>query len=135
MDLDLSKIIPFITRDMLSFGRTTSLKLRVVSQANAVATFYIRVVTREGKSKFSATTLSTGAMSTSTFNIPDIPTLISVRDDDGNFTQGSCYVTLSLLMDNDVVYELCSGYIYQQKGISWPIGSANDPIPNRMRIS
>jgi hypothetical protein len=125
--------LPFLTREMLKFGDKSAFKLLIASQANAAKIVKIRTVTRSGISEFAHTTLSTGAVKTELFGISDIPILVSVKDDSGAFNQGDCFVTLSLTIDGEVVYELSAGMVYGQKGVSWPSNNAIDAVPGHGR--
>ena len=131
---DLKDLFPFITRDMLRFGRTAQLQLKITSQASVSAALQIRLATREGISEFVHTDSGDGLVQTNTFNISDIPIFVSITNPANTLTQGDCYVTLELLAQGEVVYVLCSGFVYIQKGISWPAASTADAIPGRGRI-
>jgi len=41
------------------------------------------------------------------------------------------WVSISLLMGEVRVAELCSGFVTREKGVSWPPTNNKDPIPNR----
>lgn len=88
-------------------------------------------MTREGVFTLRHTTASNGSISNQTFRLPDMPILISVVDEAEAITQGGVYVALSLLANNDRLYQLCSGFVYAQKGISYPTASNIDSIPGR----
>ena len=112
--------IPFLTRDMLRFGKTTKLELRVDMQADAAAVLLVRGITREGQFTYKATTANTSLITQATFGVPDIPIYITVEDSARVLSQGSAFVSVSLLANGEVVQQLVSGYIYGQKALSWP---------------
>jgi len=134
MNPDSQQLPPFLTRENLKFGNNAKLELQVVSQANATVVLDVVYVNREGMSKFKHTTSSAGAQSTSVFLLSDIPIAVSVVDSLGSFTQGDCYVTVRLLLNGEVVFETCSGFVYKAKSISYPVNNTNDAIPGRGRI-
>jgi len=126
--------LPFFTRDMLRFGQTAKLELRVDMQADEAAVIAISGVTREGSFTYRATTPSNSLNTSQTFGLSDIPIMVSVRDVSGNFEQGQAFITLSLLVNGDVVQVLTSGYIYNQKALSWPQTQQLDLRPGGGRI-
>lgn len=126
--------LPFFTRDMLRFGQTAKLELRVDMQADEAAPLAISGITREGHFTHRVTTPSNSLNTSATFGITDIPIMISVRDVGANFEQGQAYVTLSLVVNGDVVQVLTSGYVYNQKALSWPQTQQVDLRPGGGRI-
>jgi|SRR5581483_839479 len=123
--------LPFLNRDMLRFGQQAKFQIRVDMQADTAASLAIRGFTREGQFTFKATTPATAAsIGQSTFGVPDIPIFITVEDSARVLQQGQCFVTISLLINGEVVQQLISGYVYGQKAISWPYGQNNDLRPN-----
>ena len=133
MDELLKKLFPFVTRDMLNFGTSAKLQVRISTQSNNGLPVNVRLVTRDGISEFSHTTQGGGAITSSDFGITDIPIMISVVDP-GGFRQGDCYCTLELLMNGEVVYAFTSGWVYSLKSISWPQSESFNAIPDRGRI-
>lgn len=134
MNPDDRTSFPFLIREMLRFGSRSNIEIVCRSQADAAVTLRIRLVNREGISEFAHTTVATGVVTTTTHKISDIPILISVIDDGGTLQQGSAYVTLALRIDGEIVYELCSGFVYNQKAISWPYVGGQDMMPGRGKI-
>lgn len=134
--MDLSEIfkLPFLTRKMLSFEHATAFALQVVSQASVSSTITIRGATREGVFTLSQTLAADGSQTTSTFRLPDIPIWISVIDTEGNSEQGDCFITVNLLINDDIAWCLVSGLVYAQKGITWPNNTMEDLKPGHGRI-
>ena len=120
---------PFITRKMLDFEHALVFSLRVSTQASVTTNLRIRGMTKEGIFTFRHTTGATGAITTSTFRIPDIPIFLTVEDIDQANEQGRVHATVILIANGDRLYELCSGFVYAQKGISWPTSSNVDAVP------
>lgn len=112
--------LPFFTRDMLRFGQRAKIELRIDMQADTAAALSISGITREGAFTYKATTPSNSLNTSQTFGLSDIPIMVSVRDTAGVLEQGSAFVTLSLMVDGDVVQQLTSGLVYNQKALSWP---------------
>lgn len=130
----LEKLFPFLTRDMVRFGREAKLQIQIISQSRTSVNLTVRFFTREGISEFRHTNTGTGGEQTSTHDISDLPILLSVTNESGANLQGDAYVQCVLLMNGEQVYEMCAGYVYRRKGISWPGNASNDVIPGRSGI-
>lgn len=116
---------------MIKFGRTAKFELVIRSQAISTSKLTVRCVTREGLSQFSHTPTNDGIQKTQYFSLADIPIFLSVVDDSAAIVQGSAFVTISLCINGSIVYELCSGFVYGIKSLSWPISSGQDAMPGR----
>lgn len=116
----------FLSRKMLAFEHGTKFHLRLKIQARAANLISVRGITREGVFTFTQTTNTDGTLVTTDFAIPDFPIMVSVVDSGDLFRQGECYASLSLLVNGDPLYSLCSGLIYAIKGISYPVSPAID---------
>jgi hypothetical protein len=129
---DLSRFsLPFVIRDMIKTGKSHKLEIIVTSQAFAAATVKIRLVSQDGISKFMHTNVGNGIPNSSIFQITDIPVYLSAINDDALLRQGDIYVTVSLRLDGEIVTQLCSGFVYKQKGISWPVSNSVDVNPGK----
>lgn len=117
------KALPFLTRSMLDFDPQALYQLRIKSQSTVAGTLTIRGVSKAGPFTFQHSTAASAAVQTETLGIPDFPILISVLDIAGNFTPGQAHVTLDLLVNGDPIFQLCSGPVFTNKGISFPVGS------------
>jgi len=121
----------FITREMVKYGTISKLELVCTSQCRSSTTLKIRLFTKEGISEYSHVNTGTGLQGTTRHLISDIPIMVSVIDAAATKIQGDAYATLSLAINGVVVYQLAAGYVYRQKGISYPVSLNNDIIPNR----
>lgn len=122
---------PFLTRSMLSFGEGASFKLRIRSQAKDALPIAIRGVTKDGP--FSNIHIPSGSFNATTqdFNLTDIPMFLSVTDSNSSFLRGQCHITLQLLVNGEIVQDLCAGYVSVLGGISWPQTNIQSSIPGR----
>lgn len=129
--------LPFLTRNMLAFDHGLAFGLRLQTQTNQAVNLTVRGMTREGVFTFSFATNGNGELQSANFRIPDLPIMVSVTNPDGEFEQGDCFVSLSLTSSDDVLHELCSGFVYSQKSISYPAASNVDARPNggRLRVA
>ena len=105
---------------MLAFEQTVTFSLRIDMQSDTAAPLAIRGMTREGMFTYSTTTAADSLITQATFALPDIPIYITVEDSTRTLTQGSAFVSVSLLANGNVIQQLVSGYIYGQKALSWP---------------
>lgn len=126
--------LPFLTREMLKFGSKTELSLRLAVQSDSVSPLTIRGMTREGVFSFNLIPTSDSLLTVGTFRIPDIPIFVSVTDRDDALVQGQTFARLSLVANEDILFELASGWVYTQKSISWPGGETQDLRPGGGRI-
>lgn len=126
--------LPFFTRDMLRFGSSAKLELRIDMQADTAATLSISGITREGAFTFKATTPSNSLNTSQSFGLSDIPIMVSVKDTSGALEQGMAFVSLSLVVNGDIVQQLTSGLVYNQKALSWPQTQQVDLRPGGGRI-
>lgn len=113
--------LPFLTRDMLSFKHGLKIGLRITSQSYVATTLIISGVTRSGKFLFKHTTTADGVIKTEDFGLPDIPIFVSVIDSGTSTLQGGLFSRLSLLLDEDKLLALASGYVYKDRSIGWPM--------------
>lgn len=126
--------LPFLTRDMLRFGASTKIELRIDMQADTAAALSISGITREGTFTYKATTPSNSLNTSVSFQLSDIPIMVSVKDTSGVLEQGMAFVALSLVINGDVVQQLTSGLVYSQKALSWPQTQQVDLRPGGGRI-
>lgn len=132
--MDKDNGLPFLTRKQLTYQEGVTFALKIQSMSNAIVTLTIRVITKEGMSVFKHITTATGSVATNTFRISDIPILVSITDETGAFTQGGCYATLSLMQGSDKLYEMCSGFVYKLKSLSYPSNNGQDQVPGTGRL-
>ena len=129
MELKDRLAFPFANRDMLAFQHGAAFGLRIVSQSTSGAALIIRGMTSEGLFSFLHFPTDNSIIATSDFRISDVPIWVTVTDKDGSLVQGDIYVTLSVTINGDILYELCSGLVYRQKSISWPYNNSQDIRP------
>jgi hypothetical protein len=126
--------VPFINRKMLAFEKGIVFKLKLQVQSDNTRKITIRGMTKEGVFSFKHTCLGTTQVETEYFGIPDVPIFVSVLDDQSLGVQGEITVTLSLVANDDIITELCSGLIYQTKNVSYPQQIQKDLVPNGGKI-
>lgn len=119
--------LPAITREGLRFPQSFTFKLYVRSQSRTGGTLFIRGLTRLGTFTFKHVLLSTKVRKEETFNIPDIPLFLTAQIDTENSYAGYNYASVTLQLNDDKMFELCSGYIYSGRGISYP-PAVREPI-------
>lgn len=130
MPQDPTKLgLPFLTRDMLAFEHGVKFSLRITTQSVDAQTMFIRGLTREGRFIFNHIMSANSLPISSTFRIPDFPIMVSASLAIEGFDQGDAWVRLALVIDDDVIFELASGLVYSNKGISWPSSQVPDQIP------
>lgn len=120
---------PFVTRKMLSFEEGTVFAIRIASNGPTGTQLTIRGITKEGMFTFKHNVNVDVSNAATTFRIPDLPILISVGDESGNISQGNVYASLSLIANGQKIYNLCSGLVYNNKEICWPISTNVDKRP------
>lgn len=131
MDDDKIPKFPFVTRDMLRFGKSSQVRLFISVLGVTTTTLLLRFASREGVSEHRISYTGTGARQTFAFNISDIPMFLSLTTEDFSVNQGSIYATVDLQIDQETVQNLCSGYVYRLHSISWPISNNPDIVPGR----
>lgn len=130
-----SPSLPFLTRSMLAFEQAVTFALRVDMQADTVATLSLRGMTREATFEYKATTAANSLITTATFALSDIPIMVTIEDTARALSQGSAFVTISLMANGVVVQQLVSGYLYAQKALSWPNTQQVDLRPGGGRLT
>lgn len=126
--------LPFLTREMLTFGKEATIELRIKTQSTRSGNVTIRGVTRAGAFTYQHTTVSNAAVGTSTFRIPDVPIWVTIADESDTYDQGSLYATAHILINGDVAYQLMQGFVYSLRQLSWPGSPGVDMRPTGGRI-
>ena len=121
--------LPFLTREMLKFGGDAKIELQINSQSDATTSCLIRGLTREGPFIYNHIPTNNSIIKTENFPIPDFPIMMTVTDGDGVLIQGQTFITMRLLINGDVYQELCAGWVYRQKALSYPDTNASDLRP------
>lgn len=123
--------VPFLTREMLKFGRSAKLELRITSIADGAIVVLTRGITRAGIISFPHTSSADSTRSSTIIRIDDIPALVSIVPIATSLTHGRLWVELDLLVNGDNVFPMVSGLLSSAKGLSWPNSSMIDTIPGR----
>lgn len=120
--------LPYLLRDMLRFEGSVSFGLRLQIRSYVGGSLTIRGCTREGIFTYKQVIVGSTTMQTFNFRVPDVPVVVSVIDEALNRIQGTTYCSLSLTTNDETIYKLCSGYVYDMKGISYPQTFSEDYI-------
>ena len=126
--------VPFLTREMLKFGSNARLELRISTIANIAGVVSVRGFSRSGVINLKHTTAATSVVTSSNFLVDDIPTAVSIFPATFGAGQNDIWVSLSLLINGDLVYPMVSGFISTAKGLSWPNSLLMDPKPGGSSI-
>lgn len=118
--------LPFLTREMLSFGNTAQLQIRVTSHSRNASRIFVRGMTRSGFFEFRHDTSSDTTPTETDYGIDDIPIHLTVSDDIPIMEKGDCHVSVDLLLNGEKIFSLCSGYVYFTKSIAWPYNNQTD---------
>lgn len=120
--------LPFLTRDMIKFGSEAQLGIQIISQCTNSRKIAIRGLTRSGLFDHDHTTSTAGAKTTENVGIDDIPIMLSVIGSGGVPVIGECYVSVTLTINQTPMFEIASGFVSAQKGISWPASNSEPSI-------
>lgn len=112
--------LPFLTREMLQFGRKTAFSIVVDVWADSNYTLNLIGATREGLLKYAIETAGTGAMETFTFRIPNIPIFATFFTGTTNINRGQVFASIYLTANGEKILKLASGYISNQSSLNWP---------------
>ena len=121
--------LPYLLRDMLRFEGAVAFSLRIRSQAASGQNLTIRGMTREGTFTFTHLPNSNETTKEEDFRIPDLPIFLSVTNAAGTYIVGQCYVSIGLVANGDLLYELAAGFIHSARGVSFPATALQDPGP------
>ncbi len=131
MDDPVHGSLPFITRKDLDFGDEAKFELVMETQASQVVNLALRTVSKENISKFSHETTGGGVITQTIHQIPEIPILISIVDDGQTLKQGECFARVFMRINEEVVYEFCSGPVSGMRSVNFPVSATQDQAPNR----
>ena len=123
---------------MLDFEHGTKVTLICRIAANNTNDITIRGATKAGPFTFPITPVNnTRSFVDRIINLPDIPIWISAADETGNQSGGTCFISVSLGFNGDLVYNLFSGYVFFPKLLSWPIAQREvvNPFSNLSSVS
>lgn len=110
---------------MLDFEHASRFSLVCRTQADDPSPMTLRGATKAGVFTLRLPGSPSGdfAVTTTTFNLPDVPLWLSVNDEGAGFSQGRFFAVVSLAINGDVVQTLMAGYPNQQNPMSWPISN------------
>src|SRR5574342_1335495 len=96
MDPNIFTQVPFLTREMLKFGKDAKLELVITTTARDAVTIRISGLTRSGVITGRHTTTNDSVTNSTTIQIDDIPTLISITPTTSVINYGRIYAQLGL---------------------------------------
>lgn len=123
--------LPFLTREMLKFGNKTPMKIRLNVAADSIGTLILQGITRSGLISLEAKTSADGKLNTTEIGIDDFPIMISVTDKTKFFDPKRCWISVELEMFDQEIVTLCSGFVYLDKGVSYPAITQEDNMPGK----
>jgi hypothetical protein len=123
--------LPFLTREMLKFGNKTPMKIRLNVAADIIGSLILQGITRSGLISLEGKTSSDGKLNTTEIGIDDFPIMLSVTDKTKFFNPKQCWVSVEMEMFDQEIVTLCSGFVYLDKGVSFPAITQEDNMPGR----
>ena len=114
---------------MLAFEEGVTFALKITARGSTIQVLIIRGITKEGIFTFKHIPDIDTSDESRTFRIPDMPIFVSVADETGNLIQGSVFVSLNLLANGQNIYNFFSGFLYDQKQLSWPPVNSAEQVP------
>lgn len=132
--MDTFASIPLLNRDMLRWGRSMSIELIINNKASvndSSGLVSVNVITKSSMITIPLTLNNAVSQTTITRKLDDIPLMICAQTQSAGINVGECFVSCSLRINGQAVYNLCSGLVYENKGVSWPINNSevNFPFP------
>lgn len=120
MEPEKNRALPFITRDMLSFGDGVVFNLKCVVVTSSTSPIYIRGLTKSAP--FTYTIVPAGAQGVEIFRfgLNDIPLWLSVTAGDTGDTLSEGFITVRLEVNGDESVVLTQGTLNAQVALSWP---------------
>lgn len=131
MDLPPIPSFPFLTRDMLKFGRSSKLEIQLATMSAVTTTVTCRIVDREGQRAFSFRNDGGGVDQSTNFTISEIPLFLALVSDDATIQQGDVYAVARLLINGQLVYTFAAGYVSRHTPVCWPPAGGTPVIPGR----
>ena len=123
--------LPFLTREMLKFGNKVPMRLRLSCASNIAGTVTVRGITRSGVIDIATTTTADGKITAEIQGIGDFPIMLSITDEGNAFLPGQCWCSVELELNEQETITLCSGFVYVNKGPTYPAVTSQDAIPGR----
>lgn len=116
---------------MLKYGNKTPMRIRLTAASNIAARVNLKAITRSGILNMNVITTADGKLSAGVTGIDDFPIMISASDPTDAFLPNQCWVNISLELNKDEHISLASGFVYIDKGVTWPNASLVDAVPGR----
>lgn len=112
--------LPFLTRDMLTFGNSSTIQLIVNIVGHDGHTFDLRGMTRSGLFTRRFRIVGNSSVESFTFNLPDIPINITLAANEADNIEAIAHATVHLAVDGNRMGTLAQGIVNGLFGISWP---------------
>ena len=113
--------LPFLTREMLDFGKEAKFELEVTTNSSLIDKPITLVgLTRSGLIKFDVSPVVINEPQTTTFKIQDVPISLTVFTTSDDFAMGDFFIIVYLKINGEKIHKLLSGYVSRQTGISFP---------------
>lgn len=122
--------LPFLTRDMLRFEQGTKFQLSVVFRSFVSQVITVRGATRQGLFTHAVAIAANNNETESLVALPDIPIWVSIVVAPNQTDVNSTYVQVGLKINGTLSLLMCSGYLYDSKGLSWPMSNIEPPLPS-----
>ncbi len=126
--------LPFLTREMLKFGGEITLDLEVVTWSQRSDNIDLIGLTREGIFKFDITHDAGGGKNNKVFRVPDVPISLTLSTDSVSSHRGEFYAIVYLRVNQERVYQLCSGYVTPHTAVTFPQTHSAPETSERGRI-
>lgn len=123
--------LPFLTREMLKFGNKTPMRLRISCASNIIGTVKARGFTRSAVFELDGVTTADGKIAANILGVSNFPIMLSLTDTANAFLPGQCWASIELEMNEEETITLCSGFVYGNKGPTYPAVTNQDAVPNR----
>lgn len=126
---------PFPTRDLLKWASKEQFRIRLAVAGDIAGTVSMRVMTRQSLSDAERDTSDDGLIQERILGVDDFPVFVGIVDRDNAFDPGQCWASATLEIGGQEAITLCSGFVFGNKGVSWPNANLADPNPNLGRVT
>lgn len=115
----------------LRFSEAGNPQLQIDSWSTSARVIQIRGFCEDGTISYDHSTVAGRAKQTSIIDIPDFPVILIARTSTTDLRRTDVFMRISLLVSGFPVGQLCSGYITDPYGLSWP-GGRNEDMEERV---
>ena len=122
--------LPFLHRYMLNYGQEAKIELVIDVISSTGIDVSVNGITRSGVINTVVPAPTDSSRDRFIRRIDDIPISLAVVDESVSEIQGNTFVTVSLRINEEMVFPLCSGYVYAQKPLAWPGPPLQDLRPD-----